>query len=181
MSYNYSLRWSAFLSAAALALLPTAVFSQQSTAVVVPGPAGSAVYVDQAHKQGNDRYGFAGAFRAGDFVYVSGVVAGAWSGATLDDDGLRAAIREAFAEAGRTLEAAGSSYADVVDIISFHVWDSRYYAGDKASQLAAVVDVKREFMEEPDPAWTAVGTTELVPDRGIVEIRFTAHAPERER
>ena len=50
---------------------------------------------------------------------MSGVVAGAWSGATLDDEGLRAAIREAFEEAGRTLEAAGSSYADVVDIISF--------------------------------------------------------------
>ena len=181
MSVHYSPRWLATLAAAAaaLAFVPGAVFSQQDDAVIVPGPAGAAVYSDSAHKQGNDRYGFAGAFRAGDFIFVSGVVAGAWSGATLDAEGLRAAVREAFEEAGRTLEAAGSSYADVVDIVSFHVWDSRYYAGDKASQLAAVVDVKREFMAEPDPAWTAVGTTELVPDRGIVELRFTAHAPQR--
>ena len=165
------------LAVSALLLLPITGVSQQDTAVLIPAPAGSAVYVDPKHKEGNDRYGFAGAFRAGDFIYVSGVVAGAWSGETLDDEGLRGAIRGAFEEAGRTLVAAGSSYADVVDIVSFHVWDSPYYEGDKASQLDAVVDVKREFMAEPDPAWTAVGTTELVPDAGIVELRFTAHAP----
>ena len=172
---------SRLLGATALAVALLAGFegaaAQGSSPVRVPGAAGEAIYVNQAHKDGNDTYGYAGAFRAGDFVFVSGVVAGAWGGETLDDEALKATVRAAFEEAGRVLEAAGASYDHVVDIITFHVWDSPYYAGDKASQLAAVVDVRREFMREPDPAWTAVGTTELVPDHGIVEIRLTAHVP----
>lgn len=164
-------------SGAALLALAVSALAQDASPVRVEGPAGTAVYVNSAHKEGNDRYGFAGAFRAADFVFVSGVVAGAWRGEILDDNGLREAVRGAFEEAGRTLEAAGVGYDSVVEIVTFHVWDSPLYDGDKASQLDAVVDVKREFMQEPDPAWTAVGTTGLVPDRGIIEIRLTAYAP----
>ena len=170
------------LGAAALALLSlsSVPHAQEASPVTVPGPGGIAIYIDQAHKDGNDQYGYAGAVRAGDFVFVSGVVVGAWNGEILDDEGLRAAVRSAFEFAGRTLEAAGASYEHVVEIVSFHIWDTALYSGDKASQLAAIVDVRREFMHGPDPAWTAVGTTELVPDRGIMEIRFTAHTPERD-
>lgn len=171
--------WVSRARRATLVLLGAATLSvaQETPSVRVAGPPGEAVYVNQAHKDSNDAYGYAGAFRAGDFVFVSGVVVGAWQGDVLDDEGLRAAVRAAFENAGRTLDAAGAGYEHVVEIVSFHIWDSAYYDGDKASQLDAIVDVKREFMEEPDPAWTAVGTTELVPDRGIMEIRLTAYAP----
>ena len=152
-------------------------YTQDIDPIVVDGPAGQAVYISQAHKEGNDDYGYAGAFRAGDFVYVSGVVVGSWDGDELDVDGLNASIRDALSFAGRTLEAAGADFGNVVDIVSFHVWDSEYFSGDKPTQLQAMVDVKREFMDAPDPAWTAVGTTELIPDRGIIEIRLTAYLP----
>ena len=151
--------------------------AQDLTPVVVDGPAGQAIYINQAQKDGNDGYGYAGAFRAGDFIFVSGVVAGAWDGEVLDVDGMKATLRNAFTYAGQTLAAAGASYENVVEIVTFHVWDTELFSGDKATQLQAIVDVKREFMGEPDPAWTAVGTTALVPDRGIVEIRLTAYAP----
>ena len=151
--------------------------AQQIEPVVVDGPAGQAVYINQAQKEGNDAYGFAAAFRAGDFVFVSGVVAGSWDGEVLDVDGLKASIRSALTYARQTLQAAGTDYDHVVEIVSFHIWDSELFAGDKAAQLQAIVDVKREYMREPDPAWTAVGTTELVPDRGIMEIRLTAYIP----
>ncbi len=153
------------------------VNAQQAEPVVINGPAGQAVYINQAQKEGNDAYGFAAAFRAGDFVFVSGVVAGSWDGEVLDLDGLKASIRSALTYAGQTLQAAGTDYDHVVEIVSFHVWDSEFFAGDKAAQLEAIVDVKREYMREPDPAWTAVGTTGLVPDRGIMEIRLTAYLP----
>ncbi len=165
------------IAAALLSLLPTSQHAQELPGLEVKGPHGAAIYVNADHKAGNDQYGYAGAFRAGDFVFVSGVVAGAWEGNTLDDAELRDAIRAAMAFAGQTLEASGSSYDDVVEIVSFHVWDTPYYEGDKASQLDAIVDVKREYMQEPDPAWTAVGTTALVPDLGIVEIKLTAYSP----
>ena len=76
------------------------------------------------------------------------------------------------------MSASGANYGHVVDLVTFHVWDSELFAGSKAEQLQAIVDVKREFMDEPDPAWTAVGTTGLVPDRGIIEIRATAYLPQ---
>lgn len=151
--------------------------TQEIDPLIVDGPAGQAVYINQAQKEGNDAYGFAAAFRAGDFIFVSGVVAGSWDGDVLDVEGLEASIRSALTYAGQTLQAAGADYDHVVEIVSFHVWDSEFFAGDKSAQLQAIVDVKREFMREPDPAWTAVGTTELVPDRGIVEIRLTAYLP----
>jgi len=151
--------------------------SAQQSPVVVEGPVSEAIYINEDHKRGNDQYGFAGAHRAGDMLYVSGVVVGAWQGGVLDGEGMREAIREGFRTIERVLEAAGADFSHVVDLLTFHVWDSDYFAGDKAAQLAAIVDVRREFMEEPDPAWTAIGTTGLVPDRGIIEIRATAYLP----
>lgn len=169
--------WTAVGSAALLSLLSAGPQAQEAAGLQVKGPHGAAIYINEDHKAGNDQYGYAGAFRAGDFVFVSGVVAGSWEGETLTDEELRDSIRAALSFAGQTLQASGASYDDVVEIVSFHVWDTSYYGGDKASQLDAIVDVKREFMQEPDPAWTAVGTTALVPDQGIVEIKLTAYAP----
>ena len=169
--------WTVTSAAILLFLLPTSHHAQEMPGLAVQGPHGAAIYVNADHKAGNDQYGYAGAFRAGDFVFVSGVVAGAWEGETLSDEELRDAIRAALSFAAQTLEASGSSFDDVVEIVSFHVWDTPYYQGDKASQLDAIVDVKREYMQEPDPAWTAVGTTALVPDQGIIEIKLTAYSP----
>ena len=36
---------------------------------------------------------------------------------------------------------------------------------------------RRFHPPEPHPAWTAVGTTALLPDRGIVEIEVVAYSP----
>lgn len=152
--------------------------SAQEDPVVVEGPVSEAIYINEDHKEGNDQYGFAGAHRAGDMLYVSGVVVGAWQGEVLDDDGFRDAIRDAFRTIERVLTASGADFSSVVDLMTFHVWDSEFCSGNKPEHLQAIVDVKREFMDEPDPAWTAVGTTELVPDRGIIEIRATAYVPD---
>ena len=160
-----------------LLLAVCGVAAAQEPPVVVKGPSGEAIYVSAAQKEGHDQYGFAGAYRAGDFLFVSGVVVGAWDGETLDMEGMKDAIRDGFNAIERILTASGADFDDVADLITFHIWDSELFAGTKAEQLQAIVDVKREFMDEPDPAWTAVGTTALVPDRGIIEIRATAYVP----
>jgi hypothetical protein len=38
--------------------------------------------------------------------------------------------------------------------------------------------VKDEFMPAPHPAWTAVGTTGLLLETGVVEIQMIAHLPK---
>lgn len=167
--------------ATALALAFTAMTGAKAEdqPVFVPGPhGGGAVYVNERHQEGNDSWGYAGAYRAGDYVYLSGVVSGAYEGEPMDAKAFKENLRRTFEHAGETLEAAGASLEEVVDITSFHVWDSPLFEGGKLEHLRAVADVKKEFMPAPHPAWTAIGVSELLPDAGLVELRMVAYAPE---
>jgi len=78
-----AIRKRAATAASALCLAASAVAQDQP--VVVEGPVSEAIYVNERHKEGNDQYGFAGAHRAGDMLYVSGVVVGSRQGEVLDD------------------------------------------------------------------------------------------------
>ena len=60
-------------------------------------------------------------------------------------------------------------------INTFHVWTSDNFQGDRNAQLSAFIEVKDEFIPPPHPAWTAVGTTGLALDTGVVEIQVIAH------
>ncbi len=123
-------------------------------------------------------YQFAPAVRAGDFIYFSGTVAGAFGAETpIGADAFKADIRARFVSLGQILEAANASFEDVIKITTFHVFDSPHTTLSKIEQVRAVADVKAEFIKAPFPAWTAVGTTELFPDRGLVEIELIAYAP----
>jgi enamine deaminase RidA (YjgF/YER057c/UK114 family) len=62
------------------------------------------------------------------------------------------------------------------------VGDTLYISGvvvgrreGEGKDIAAFSAVKDEFMKAPYPAWTAVGTTALIPDTGIVEIQAIVH------
>lgn len=146
--------------------------------VRIPGPHGGyAAYVDQLQKESHDGWGFAGAYRAGDYVYLSGVVVGSGKADVIDVDEFKERLRATFRRADETLKAAGAGLGDVVDIVSFHIWDSPRFSGDKSAHFDAVAAVKREFMPGADPAWTAIGVSELLPDSGLVEIRMVAYAP----
>jgi hypothetical protein len=47
------------------------------------------------------------------------------------------------------------------------------------AQFTAFREVKAEFMPAPHPAWTAVGTSGLIREAGIVEVQMIAYAPMR--
>jgi len=87
----------------------------------------------------------------------------------------KAQVRRAFQRIQAALNAAGANFDDVVMLNTFHVWQSPNFEGDRSAQFAAFSAVKDEFMKAPYPAWTAVGTTALIPDTGIVEIQAIAH------
>jgi enamine deaminase RidA (YjgF/YER057c/UK114 family) len=78
-------------------------------------------------------------------------------------------IRQVFHNIGLTLAEAGAHWADVVEINSFHV--------GLAKQAEALLRVAAQFLEDPYPAWTAVGVTELIIPQAVVEISCVAVVP----
>jgi len=106
--------------------------------------------------------GFADAVIAGDTVYLSGVVASPKQG----EAGLTAAYERAFARIGRTLERAGVSWDDVVDLTTFHT--------DLPGQINEFAAVKNRYIKAPFPAWTAIGISTLYEPGAVTEIKIVA-------
>ena len=79
--------------------------------------------------------------------------------------------RCSFAPERAILKRAGASWDDVVDITSFHT--------DVSTQMPAIVAAHKKYVKAPYPAWTAVGTTGLLADTGIVEVQMIAHIPAK--
>jgi enamine deaminase RidA (YjgF/YER057c/UK114 family) len=118
-----------------------------------------------AERAFQEHYGYADAVIAGDTVYLSGLVAGLAPGET----SMIPAYERAFARLDRILTRAGVTWADVVDITSFHT--------DVKAQLDAMAAVKARYIKAPFPAWTAIGVSRLLPDTGITEIKLVARKP----
>jgi len=122
-----------------------------------------------------ENFKFAAARRAGNTIYLSGVIAGPEKGEGRDAEAFKNQLRRAFGAIGATLKAAGADFSRVAMINTFHVWSGPNFEGDTNAQLAAFVAVKDEFIAPPHPAWTAVGTTGLAIATGVVEIQVIAH------
>jgi len=172
------------LAAALLACaLPAAALAQTAPAptypLTIPTPGGEVIIPSAGYQKAYDDYGYAPARRAGDYVYVSGVVAGAIRDEGTDAAAFEAQVRRAFTQLDRILKASGTSFDDVVMINSFHVWEGPNMPLTREEHFAIVERVKREFMKGPHPAWTAVGTTSLLGPKGVVEIQMVAWAPKR--
>ena len=110
-----------------------------------------------------ENWQFSQAIRVGDMVWVSGQVG-------IDEnmqvgEGLEAQARLAFQNLERVLAAAGASLADVVEITTFHT---------SLKDTADFSKVKAEFIPENYPAWTVIGTTELVLPDLLVEMKAVA-------
>ena len=140
---------------------------------------GEVILPSEGDRRAYDAYRYAAARRAGDSVYISGVIVGRRGNEGTDVEAFKAQTRRAFERIKRTLAASGLTFADVTMINSFHVWQGPDFAGTKAEQFDAFEAVMDEYMDPPWPAWTAVGTTGLLGDGGIVEIQMIAHVPAR--
>jgi enamine deaminase RidA (YjgF/YER057c/UK114 family) len=112
-----------------------------------------------------DTYHYAPAVRVGDTVIVSGIPAG-------PGDTYEARVRNMFVRLRKTLEAAGASMADVVELTSFHAEPNDTPAFE--AEFARLTPVFNEFFAEGYPAWTAVGTTALLAEGAPVEMRAVA-------
>lgn len=147
----------------------------------IPAPGGHALIPIPGMQHSYDAYKFAPARRVGDFLYISGVIAGPQAKEGRDAEAFKAQVRRSFGWLKQTLAAEGLTFADVAMINTFHVWNGPGFTGTRDEQFAAFSAVKDEFMPAPHPAWTAVGTTGLLVDNGVVEIQMIAYAPQAKR
>jgi len=101
--------------------------------------------------------------RVGNMIWLAGQLGigpDGKPGATIEEQ-----TRLAFQNVVRTLEAAGSSLDDIVDLTTYHI---------AMSELPTVAAVKAEFIKANFPPWTAVGVTQLALPEMLIEVKVTA-------
>lgn len=125
--------------------------------------------IPASHQETYETLQFAPAVRAGDMVYLSGVIAALKEGEAGTDAEYATATEEAFEEISAVLKEAGGTVADIVDITSYHV--------DFQKHLGPMMGVKAKWLPKPYPAWTLIGITSLYNPLGFVEIKVNAHVP----
>ena len=137
---------------------------------------------------------FAPAVVANGFVFCSGIIGTSPGGETpIAGDGLAGAqattaesdaplgaleaVRDPEAQFATAFEAlrailaeAGAELSDVIEITSYHV--------DIGRHMEAFMRVWARYLQEPYPAWTAIGVSELIVPGGLVEIRAVAELPK---
>ncbi|WP_062220862.1 RidA family protein [Aureimonas sp. D3] len=97
-------------------------------------------------------HGYSAAIRSGDLLFVSGQVGSRSDGTPEPDFGQQ--VRQAFLNLRQTLDAAGCTFDDIVDVTTFHT--------DPEKQFPTIMDVKRAaFSQAPYPNWTAIGVNWL--------------------
>lgn len=115
-----------------------------------------------------DAHQYSPAIRSGDLLFVSGQVGSRADGSPEPDYAKQ--VKLAFDNLNAVLAAAGASFDDVIDVISFHT--------DPEKQFETFMAVRaQEIGLAPWPTWTAIGVNWLA---GFdVELKVTARIPEK--
>lgn len=116
----------------------------------------------------HDQWHLSPALDTGQFVFFSGVTGCRPDGTVAADPTEQ--FRDAFGFLERTMTAAGVSWRDVVEMTTHHV--------DLRKNLDSFITVKDEFVRPPYPAWSCIGTTELITEGTLVEIRVICQRPD---
>ena len=111
-----------------------------------------------------NQFHFAPAVKDGDRLFCSGVIGVGADGKASPDPETQ--FTQAFETLSSVLKEAGASFADVVEMTTFHV--------GLQQNLGKFMKVKDRYVSKPYPAWTAIGITELAVPGGLVEVKATA-------
>jgi enamine deaminase RidA (YjgF/YER057c/UK114 family) len=113
------------------------------------------------------------AVRVGEMVFLGGYTAVGPDGSVEHPGDVGAQTRLAFERLIESLEQAGGSVDDIVDLMSFTA-DSR--------QIGVVMEAGREFLPAgAEPAWTAAGSTGGVSPDALVTLRAIAVLGDAEK
>ena len=110
-----------------------------------------------------ERFGYSPGVLVDGTLYIAGQVG-------RDPDlnvvsGSEAQFTQAFENVSKVLSAAGATFDDVVEMVTYHV-DMR--------ELPLFMDVKNRYFDNRVPAWTGIGVTALAMPGLLVEIKCTA-------
>jgi enamine deaminase RidA (YjgF/YER057c/UK114 family) len=115
-----------------------------------------------------ERFHYSPAVRAGHFLFIAGQVG---RDAKLQVvEGKEAQLVQAFENVKKVLTAAGATFDDVVDMVTYHV-DMR--------DLPLFIEVRDRYVSNKEryPAWTAIGVAALAMPGLVAEIKCTAFLP----
>ena len=114
----------------------------------------------------NPRYTFSAGVRAGNLLFISGMTAANDQGELVGDGDIVRQTEYIFEKMGRVLEAAGASFANVVETTEYFTTLDGY---------AKTAGVRRKvFGEAPWPAATGVLVAGLIRPGTLIEIKATA-------
>ncbi len=115
----------------------------------------------------NQSFGFSQAVRAGGLIFLAGQVPVDENAQLIGEGDIRAQTRQVFENIKAVLANAGCTLDDLVEIVSYNT---------DMADLAAVAEVKAEYISKDFPAWTAVGVTALAFPGQLIEIKAVAVA-----
>lgn len=110
-----------------------------------------------------ERFRYAPGVLVDDTLYIAGQVGRDENLQVVS--GTEAQFTQAFENIGKVLRAAGASFDDVVEMVTYHL-DMR--------DLALFMEVKNRYFTGRVPAWTGIGVTALAMPGLVVEIKCTA-------
>lgn len=103
--------------------------------------------------------------KVGDMVIVSGIPAA--GPGTYEEK-----VRRMFVVLGKELAQAGATYADVVELTTFHTGPTDPQSFQ--AEFARFAPIHHEFFPTHYPAWSALGTSALLAPGAVVEMRAVA-------
>jgi enamine deaminase RidA (YjgF/YER057c/UK114 family) len=115
-----------------------------------------------------DNFHFAPGVVDGQNLRCSGVIGMNPDGSVPEDPEIQ--FTRAFEAIGEVLSEAGAEFSDITEMTTFHI--------GMREHMGIFSQVRSSFIQEPYPAWTAVGTTELALPGALVEIRVVARMPD---
>lgn len=111
------------------------------------------------------RWHYSPVVKVRDMVIVSGIPAAC-------GDTYEAKVRWMFEQLRAHLASAGATFADVVELTSFHAGPKT--TAEFEAEFARFAPIHHEYFPDHYPAWTAVGTTALLAEGAPVELRVVA-------
>jgi enamine deaminase RidA (YjgF/YER057c/UK114 family) len=114
-----------------------------------------------------DNYHYSQGVQVGDLIFVTGQ--GGWDAQFEFDDDVHAQVRQAFRNVETVLAEANATWADVIDVTSYHVELDEQV-------LATMVTELRGHCPEHQPLWTVIGVARLALPAMKVEITANAVA-----
>lgn len=114
-----------------------------------------------------EKFHYSPGVKIGNTVYIAGQVGRDESLQVIE--GKEAQFAQAFENVKKVLTAAGATFDDVVEMVTYHI---------DMSDLQLFLNVKERYFANRYPTWTATGAPALAMPGLLVEIKCTAVLPD---